>query len=126
MDTTRGFAGGTLPLSVARVYQGGYGLLPPLVNVSLGYERGVDMSLKKNELYQFMRNDLGVDTSDLDDQTLFFSTGVVDSFSLISLITFIQNRCEITVDAEDVTLENLDSVERIMAFVDRMRHPANE
>ncbi len=77
------------------------------------------MSLTKDELLEFINKKLGVDTSGMDDSTLMFSTGMVDSFSLVSLITYIEKQAGFRMSPMDVNLENMDSVERILAYVER-------
>jgi len=71
------------------------------------------------ELLGFLRDELGVDTSDVDEHTPLFSSGVVDSFSLVSVLTFIETQTGVRVGAMDVTLDNFDSVKRILAFIER-------
>jgi acyl carrier protein len=44
---------------------------------------------------------------------------VVDSNGVIELVEFLQERFRITVDDEDITMENLDSVKDAAAFVNR-------
>ena len=77
------------------------------------------MALTKDELFTFLDKKLGVDTSSIDETTLIFSTGMVDSFSLVSLITFIEKKAGFRMNPLDVSLENMDSVERILAYVER-------
>jgi len=50
---------------------------------------------------------------------------VVDSNGVIELVEFLQERFAITVDDEDITMENLDSVRNAAAFVNRkiLNHP---
>jgi acyl carrier protein len=50
-----------------------------------------------------------------------FSAGIIDSINLIELITFTEQHFAIRVPAEDVTLDNWDSVEKILAYVSRKR-----
>jgi acyl carrier protein len=45
--------------------------------------------------------------------------GVLDSNGVIELVEFLQERFGITVDDEDITMENLDSVKNAAAFVSR-------
>lgn len=77
------------------------------------------MSVTREELFEFINTKLGVDTSSMDESTLMFSTGMVDSFSLISLITFIEKQAGFRMNPMEVSLENMDSVERILAYVER-------
>jgi acyl carrier protein len=75
--------------------------------------------LTENKVVDFMRDDLALDVSDVKSDTLLFSTGILDSFSLVSMMTFIESECGFRISPADVTLENMDSVERILAFVQR-------
>lgn len=77
------------------------------------------MKLTANDLLQYLRDELGVDTDDVDADTPLFSSGVIDSFALVQLITYIEDRCQMRLDAADVSLENLDSIHRILAMVER-------
>lgn len=69
------------------------------------------------DLTAFLESELGVDTSDIDQSTPLFSGGIIDSFALVSLITFLERKCSFRMSPLDVTLDNLDSIERILAFV---------
>ena len=79
------------------------------------------MSVSQQEILGFMQAELGIETATLDPSAPLFSSGVIDSFSLVTLITFIEKKCGFSVEPIDVTLENLDSVERIEAFVSRKK-----
>lgn len=74
------------------------------------------MTLTAADLTGFMQEELGIDTADVDSSSLLFTSGIVDSFSLVSLVTFIERQCGFTVQPDDVTLENLDSIQRIVDF----------
>lgn len=76
--------------------------------------------LDRETLYRYFQEELSVDTSEIDDAQLLFSTGHVDSFALVELITFIETHCEIAIDVMDVTLENLDSIELILQYTDQL------
>lgn len=75
------------------------------------------MTLTAADLTGFMQEELGIDTTDVDPSSLLFTSGIVDSFSLVSLVTFIERQCGFTVQPDDVTLDNLDSIQRIVDFV---------
>ena len=78
------------------------------------------MVLTAAELLEYISNDLQADASELDEASPLFSSGIIDSFSLVSLICFIEARCGFEVNPADVTLDNMDSIERLLAFVERM------
>jgi acyl carrier protein len=77
------------------------------------------MILKADNILEYLRDELNVETDHLEAATLLFSSGMIDSFGLVQLITHLEQRCNVRFDAADVTLENLDSIERILALVER-------
>ena len=78
------------------------------------------MALERGRLLAFMRDQLGVDTDDIDDSTPLFSSGRIDSFSLVSLVIFLEDATGSRIALGDVTLENLDTVGRMLAFAGRL------
>jgi acyl carrier protein len=48
---------------------------------------------------------------------------VIDSLGVLGLVTFLQDRFQITVEDEDVIPDNLDTVNDVVAFVARKLHP---
>lgn len=77
------------------------------------------MGVSRADLIEFLSEELAVDVSDVVDSTLLFSSGMIDSFALVDLIFFLEEHGGFRVNALDVTLDNLDSVERILAFAER-------
>lgn len=74
------------------------------------------MGVTQDELLRFLREDLNIDDG-LDAQTELFSSGLLDSVSMVSLITFIEEKTGAVIQPGDVTLDNFDSVDRIIAHV---------
>lgn len=79
------------------------------------------MPVDRSSIRTFLQTELGVDTAGIEDDTPLFSSGLIDSFSLVSLLTFLEENAQFRVDPGDVNLENLDSIERILAYVARTR-----
>jgi len=77
------------------------------------------MAVTRQALVEYMVGNLGLQEDALSDDTLLFSTGLLDSFSLVELITFIESNASIKVGATEVNLDNLDSIERILRFVEK-------
>ena len=50
---------------------------------------------------------------------LLFSSGIVDSFAPITLMTFLESQCGFRIGPMEVTLENFDSVDCILQFAER-------
>jgi acyl carrier protein len=74
--------------------------------------------MTKDELLEVLRDDLGVDTTEIHEDTPLFSSGTIDSFSLVSLILFLERK-GVKVNPMDVNLDNLDSMVRILRFANR-------
>jgi acyl carrier protein len=75
------------------------------------------MTLSKDGLLQFMENKLGVDTSLVDADTPLFSSGIIDSTGMVELIVFVESTSAVKFSPDDITLDNLDSIRRILNFV---------
>lgn len=81
------------------------------------------MSLTAEAILQFMNDELGIDTSGLGPDSPLFSSGVIDSFSLVTLLSHIEQTCGFQIGSTDVNLDNFDSLARIVAYVARMTGP---
>lgn len=77
------------------------------------------MSLNADDLIGYLKNDLNIDEP-VDAGTELFSSGLLDSVSMVGLITFIEERTGATIQPGDVTLDNFDTVERIQAYVESL------
>lgn len=55
-----------------------------------------------------------------DSHTNFIETGVVDSFSMIKLIGFIEEHFGMVINMEELSPENFYSLESITAFVQKL------
>lgn len=59
------------------------------------------------------------DQQEFQSGTLLFSSGLLDSFHLVELISFIESEAKIKIKPMEVNLHNLDSVDLILDFVSR-------
>ena len=76
------------------------------------------MALTRESLIEYMEQEHGVDPSQIEsDDTELFSSGLLDSFSMVDMLTFIEDSASIKISTGDVNLDNLDSVGKILAFV---------
>jgi acyl carrier protein len=73
-------------------------------------------------LLKFMEDTLGVDTVAMDDETPLFSSGMIDSANMVDLILFVESKGNVKFSPDDITLDNLDSVSRILLFVADRHH----
>lgn len=77
------------------------------------------MAITFDSLITMLQHDLGVEVAEINKDTLLFSSGILDSFSLVNVLDFLEREGGLRVDPIDVTLENLDSIERMLAYVGR-------
>ena len=77
------------------------------------------MPLTFEKMKDYIVNELGAQDPSLAASTLLFSTGLIDSFALVSLMMFIENETGVLIAPTDVNLENFDSIARILAYLSR-------
>lgn len=73
------------------------------------------MNLTAEDLISFIRDDLNIE-DDIDTETELFSTGILDSVAMMNIIGFVEEKSGIEVRPADVTLENFDTVQRIVDY----------
>ena len=76
------------------------------------------MALNRENLRRYLHEKQGLEPEDFEDDTMLFSSGLIDSFSMVDLIMFIEDTAGFRVHPADVTLDNFDSIDRILAFVE--------
>jgi acyl carrier protein len=77
----------------------------------------------RTAIRNFITEDLlfGDESNRLDDSVSLTSSGMLDSTGMIELVTFIESKFGVQIADEEMLPENLDSVSRIEAFVNRKR-----
>ena len=80
--------------------------------------------MNSDSLKQYLAERMGLDKASLEDETPLFSSNLLDSFSMVDLIMFIEKESGVSLNPTDVSLNNLDSIERILRFVDTRRAEA--
>ena len=66
------------------------------------------MSLTYGALIGYLRDSLSI--NDADRESELFSSGLLDSVSMVNLLAFIEQSTGISIRAEDVTLENFSQL----------------
>lgn len=59
------------------------------------------------------------DGSELQDDTSFLEQSIIDSTGVMELVTFLEETFSIKIKDDEILPENLDSVEKINAFVQK-------
>ena len=77
----------------------------------------------KETILQYIRDEYLDDEDDddieLDENTALISSGIVDSFSMVSLKRFLEKKYDITLPDEDATPEAFDTVASILEIVQK-------
>jgi acyl carrier protein len=73
------------------------------------------MALTTERLIAYLKETLQLD-GEVEAGTPLFSTGALDSVAMMNLVGFVEEAAGVQVRAEDVTLENFDTPERIARF----------
>ena len=58
------------------------------------------------------------------DDTSFLEGGIVDSTNVLELVMFVEEKFSLTVEDQDITPDNFDSVNRLAAFIRRKQGQA--
>ena len=77
--------------------------------------------MTKSDIFNFLKTQFAIDEKDVDENTGLFSEGLLDSFSIVDLVVFIENTSGVKMQPTDVNLDNLDSVAKILNFVSKER-----
>ena len=56
----------------------------------------------------------------LEDDTALFSSGLMDSLNVIELVSFIEEQLGCVIPPAAITLDNFDSISRIVRFTSRL------
>ncbi len=76
------------------------------------------MQLKSEIRHFIIENFLyGRDDGDLKDDVSFLEKGLIDSTGVLELVSFIEEKYEISVDDEELIPDNFDSVNKLSAFI---------
>jgi acyl carrier protein len=79
------------------------------------------MELRKQVRDFVTTNFYVADPKSLEDATSLLDHGIIDSTGVLEVIMFIESTFGVTVEDSEMLPENLDSIERITAFVGRKK-----
>jgi acyl carrier protein len=75
----------------------------------------------KDVILKYIIAEYAEEGDEITHDTPLISSGLVDSFSMVSLKRFLEMKYQIAIPEEDATPETFDSVERIAGLVMRFR-----
>jgi len=68
----------------------------------------------------YLAEDLGADPNLPVDQPLF-SAGIIDSFDLVSILSFVREKFGVEISPLEINMENFDSVSGIAKLIESLR-----
>lgn len=78
----------------------------------------------RDAVLRFVRSELAYDDADVGESTDLIGAGVIDSMSLLRLVSFLEERFGIEVDDESLVPDNFRSIESIESYVRSARAAA--
>jgi len=77
----------------------------------------------RDTILEYIRNEyLDEDSGiEVNENTKLISSGLVDSFSLVSLLMFLRQKYKVNIPDEEATAEVFDTIPGIMGLVDKYR-----
>ncbi|HRM74635.1 MAG TPA: phosphopantetheine-binding protein [Paracoccus sp. (in: a-proteobacteria)] len=77
------------------------------------------MSLIKDDLINYVQTELNAG-EDIAGDTELFSSGMLDSVSMVGLISYVEDKGGVHIQPGDVTLDNFDTIDAILEYVTRL------
>ena len=76
------------------------------------------MAVTADNIKKFIVVEKNLEPEKIEADTLLFSSGLLDSFSMIELVSFLEKETGTRVKPTEVTLENFDSISRMLSFLE--------
>lgn len=85
------------------------------------------MGNPKEEIRQYILSEFlpGEKSANLRNDSPLLTSGILDSVATLRLVTFVEERYGIQVEAHEAGVENFDSIDSIVAFVQSKGGPAS-
>jgi acyl carrier protein len=80
----------------------------------------------KDVILDYIRNEYldDEDEVEIDENSPLISSGIVDSFSMVSLKRFLEKKYSISIPDKEATPQAFDTVNRIIGLIERYRKDA--
>ena len=78
------------------------------------------MSTELEILSDYIMNEMGY-TDELDPNADLLEEQILDSFSIMQMAMFLQERFELELEAEDIVRDNLSKLSSMIALIERKR-----
>jgi acyl carrier protein len=74
----------------------------------------INKTIKEFMISHFLKGDA---TKTISDDSSFLEGGIIDSVGVLELVAFIEEKYGFRVEDEELVPENLDSVEKLVAYI---------
>ena len=77
----------------------------------------------RTEIRDFINDNfmMGRDPSELKDSISLLELGIIDSTGVLELVNFIEESYGITIEDDELTPENLDTIDRMFEYINRKK-----
>ena len=77
----------------------------------------------RTEIRDFINDNfmMGRDPSELKDSVSLLELGIIDSTGVLELVNFIEESYGITIEDDELTPENLDTIDRMFEYINRKK-----
>lgn len=77
----------------------------------------------RTEIKNFINENfmMGRDPGELNDSASLLELGIIDSTGVLELVNFIEATFEITIEDDELTPENLDTIDRMFDYISRKK-----
>ena len=75
----------------------------------------------KEDLIKFITNEYVEDDTVIKDDTPLFARGIIDSFSIVSLKSWLEKKTGVRIPDEMGTVENFETVNKIVDLVEKLK-----
>jgi len=72
----------------------------------------------KAEIKEFIIKTFKQGEGSLKDSDSLFENNIIDSFGMLELVSFIEKKFNVSINPSEVTIENFDSIDRIVKLVE--------
>lgn len=76
-----------------------------------------ELDAMEDAIRGFICAELGYEPQEIGNDTLLFSSGMVDSFTFVGMIALIEARLGTRLDPRAITVENFDTIDSMLAFL---------
>lgn len=73
---------------------------------------------RSDAIFTHLSEQYGLSRGEIDAQSLLFSDGYLDSFSMVELVAWLEQTFKLRFGILDINLGNLDSIERMSNYIE--------